>query len=188
MKRAQRKGIPDGAVVEINDRVWFVDHDGFRVVFRGWDTPLFRVAIGDKQELRAVAGWLRASRQATQAEIARAFGHSVESQRRWERRYEKEGLVGLSATVTAKSRKRAQCCPRACGREGRNRALRGARCLRKCGLRDCEGGFRQLQVRRYGSVAPTEDVRSRDSVRDRRQAARMAESLRPSSLKGWMLS
>ena len=45
MKRAQRKGIPDGAVVEINDRVWFVDHDGFRVVFRGWDTPLFRVAI-----------------------------------------------------------------------------------------------------------------------------------------------
>lgn len=99
MKRAQRKGIPDGAVVEINDRVWFVDHDGFRVVFRGWDTPLFRVAIGDKQELRAVAVWLRASRHATQDEIARAFGHSVESQRRWERRYEKEGLAGLSARV-----------------------------------------------------------------------------------------
>ena len=96
MKRGQRKGVPDGASVEINGRVWFVEHDGFRVVFRGWNTPLFRIAIEDKQEVRAVAVWLRMSGHAKQAEIARAFGHSVESQRRWERRYEKGGLAGLS--------------------------------------------------------------------------------------------
>ncbi len=84
MERGQRKGVPDGTAVEINERVWFVDHDGFRVVFRGWNTPLFRISVEDKQEVRAVAVWLRTSGHATQDEIAGAFGHSIASQRRWE--------------------------------------------------------------------------------------------------------
>lgn len=81
--------------VEINARVWFADRDGVRVVYRGWETPLYRVALDDEMELRYVAVSLRQGGLAGQEEIARAFGHSVESQRRWERRYEAEGLAGL---------------------------------------------------------------------------------------------
>ena len=96
MKRVQQNDVPDGATVEINERVWFFDHDGWRVVFRGWDTtPLFRIAVADKQEVRAVAVWLRTMGYAKQHEITRAFGHSVASQRRWESQYEKDGLAGL---------------------------------------------------------------------------------------------
>jgi len=81
--------------VEINARVWFTDSDGVRVVYQGWETPLYRVALDDEVELRYVAVSLRQGGLARQEEIARAFGHSVESQRRWERRYEREGLAGL---------------------------------------------------------------------------------------------
>jgi len=87
---------PNGAAVEINERVWFVDHDGWRVVFVGWGaTPLFRIALADKQEVRAVAVWLRTMGYAKQQEIACAFAHSVASQRRWESQYENDGLAGL---------------------------------------------------------------------------------------------
>jgi transposase len=75
--------------------VWFTDSDGFRVVYQGWETPLYRVALDDEVELRYVAVSLRQGGLVRQEEIARAFGHSVESQRRWERRYETEGLAGL---------------------------------------------------------------------------------------------
>ena len=83
-----------GNVVDINTRVWFIDNDGYRVVYRGWDTPLYSICLDDEIHLRYVAVWLRLSGLARQHEIAAAFGHSVESQRRWERRYEVEGLEG----------------------------------------------------------------------------------------------
>ncbi len=78
----------------INASLWFVDQDGYRVVFR-WHEPLYRVALTDTVHVRQVAVSLRQSQLATQAEIAKAFGHSEVTQRRWERRYEEHGLEGL---------------------------------------------------------------------------------------------
>jgi transposase len=78
----------------INASLWFADHDGYRVVFR-WHEPLYRVALNDTVHLRQVAVSLRQSELATQEEIAGAFGHSVPTQRRWERRYQQHGLEGL---------------------------------------------------------------------------------------------
>jgi len=86
--------VPADGRTPINESVWFVDHDGYRVVFR-WHEPLYRVAISDAVHLRSVAVSLRQSQLATQAEIARAFGHSVVTQARWEHRFQQEGLDGL---------------------------------------------------------------------------------------------
>jgi len=80
----------------VNASLWFVDQDGYRVVFR-WHEPLYRVALTDTVHVRQVAVSLRQSELATQAEIAKAFGHSEVTQRRWERRYEEHGLDGLRA-------------------------------------------------------------------------------------------
>jgi len=89
-------GIADQAPrVEINGGLWFVDSDGYRVIYRGWQTPLYRVALDDEVQLRFVAVALRQAKLASQEEIARAFDHSIASQRRWERRYEADGLEGL---------------------------------------------------------------------------------------------
>jgi Helix-turn-helix domain len=74
--------------------LWFVDHDGYRVVFCRHD-PIYRIALNDLPHLRYVCVMLRQSELATQEELARAFGHSVASQRRWERRYQQFGLDGL---------------------------------------------------------------------------------------------
>jgi transposase len=86
--------VPADGRTQINESVWFVDHDGYRVVFR-WHEPLYRVALSDTVHLRLVAVSLRQSQLATQAEIARAFGHSVVTQGRWERRYQQQGMDGL---------------------------------------------------------------------------------------------
>jgi transposase len=86
--------VPADGRTQINGSVWFVDHDGYRVVFR-WHEPLYRVALGDTVHVRLVAVSLRQSQLATQAEIARAFGHSVVTQGRWERRYQQGGIDGL---------------------------------------------------------------------------------------------
>jgi transposase len=74
--------------------LWFVDRDGYRVIFCRHD-PIYRVALDDLPHLRFVCVMLRQSELATQEELARAFGHSVASQRRWERHYQKHGLDGL---------------------------------------------------------------------------------------------
>ena len=58
----------------INASLWFVDQDGYRVVFH-WHEPLYRVALTDTVHVRQVAVSLRQSKLATQAEIAKAFGH-----------------------------------------------------------------------------------------------------------------
>jgi len=86
--------VPADGRTQINESVWFVDHDGYRVVFR-WQEPLYRVTLSDTVHLRLVAVSLRQSQLATQAEIARAFGHSVLTQGRWERRYQQQGMDGL---------------------------------------------------------------------------------------------
>jgi transposase len=78
----------------INSAVWFVDSDGYRVIFR-WHEPIYRVALSDEVHLRLVAVTLRQSRLASQEEISRAFGHGVSTQARWERQYRKYGVDGL---------------------------------------------------------------------------------------------
>jgi transposase len=84
---------PDGRTL-LNGSVWFVDRDGYRVVFR-WHEPFYRVALTDEVHLRLVAVSLRQSGLATQEEICRAFGHSVATQTRWEQQYRKHGIDGL---------------------------------------------------------------------------------------------
>ena len=78
----------------LNASLWFVDSDGYRVVFRRHE-PLYRFALTDKVHLRFVAVALRQSGLATQAEICQAFSHSVPTQARWERQYRKHGIDGL---------------------------------------------------------------------------------------------
>ncbi len=85
---------PSDGRTYVNASLWFVDQDGYRVVFR-WHEPLYRIALTDTVHVRQVAVSLRQSGLANQAEIAKAFGHSEATQRRWERRYEERGLEGL---------------------------------------------------------------------------------------------
>jgi len=86
---------PDGRTF-LNGSVWFVDNDGYRVVFR-WHEAIYRVALNDEVHLRLVAVMLRQSKLATCAEICRAFGHSAATQGRWEREYRKHGIDGLAS-------------------------------------------------------------------------------------------
>jgi len=92
--------VPADGRTQINESVWFVDHDGYRVVFR-WHEPLYRVALSDTVHLRLVAVSLRQSQLATQAEIARTFGHSVVTQGRWERRRRKGDITDFMASSAA---------------------------------------------------------------------------------------
>ncbi|MFO7906280.1 MAG: hypothetical protein R6U98_26720 [Pirellulaceae bacterium] len=78
----------------INRALSYVDDADMRVVFQ-WHEPLFRFAIDDILSLRYVAVQLRLSGAARQAEVSRAFGHSVATQRRWENAYLSRGLEGL---------------------------------------------------------------------------------------------
>ena len=82
----------DGRTV-LNSAVWFVDSDGYRVVFHRHE-PIYRIALTDEVHLRLVAVALRQSQLATQEEICQAFGH-VSTQARWEREYGKHGIDGL---------------------------------------------------------------------------------------------
>lgn len=86
--------VPDSRTF-INQSVWFIDVEGYRVVFR-WHEPLYRVALADVVHLRLIAVSLRQSKLATQEEIARTFGHSVITQARWEQQYEEDGINGLT--------------------------------------------------------------------------------------------
>ena len=80
----------------ITPSLWFIDRDGYRVVFCRHE-PLYRLAVDDLPHLRYLAVMLRQSELATQAELASAFGHSVAAQRRWERRFQQDGLDGLNS-------------------------------------------------------------------------------------------
>src|SRR5271166_2205458 len=78
----------------INPILWFDDCDGYRVIFCHHEI-LYRVALDDSVHLALVAVTLRQSELATQIDIAKAFGHSVATQRRWETRYSQHGNSGL---------------------------------------------------------------------------------------------
>jgi transposase len=82
----------------INPILWFDDCAGYRVVFCRHEI-LYRVALDDPLHLTLVAVTLRQSELATQIEIAKAFGHSVATQRRWETRYSQHGSDGLQANT-----------------------------------------------------------------------------------------
>jgi transposase len=86
---------PDGRVF-LNASVWFIDSDGYRVVFR-WHEPIYRIALDDEVHLRVVAVALRQSKLATCEEICLAFGHSAATQGRWERQYRQHGIDGLAS-------------------------------------------------------------------------------------------
>ena len=96
--------VPSDGRTFVNKSMWFVDQDGYRVVFR-WHEPLYRVALCDEVHLRLVAVSLRQSGLASQEEIARAFGHSVATQRRWERQYEQGAIDGLRPKRSAGRRR-----------------------------------------------------------------------------------
>jgi hypothetical protein len=80
----------------INPILWFDDCDGYRVIFCRHEI-LYRIALDDPLHLTLVTVTLRQSELATQLEIAKAFGHSVATQRRWETRYSQHGSSGLQA-------------------------------------------------------------------------------------------
>jgi transposase len=80
----------------ISPFLWFDDCVGYRVIFCRHEI-LYRVALCDAYQLALVAVMLRQSELATQTEIALAFGHSVATQRRWEKRYQQHGSDGLQA-------------------------------------------------------------------------------------------
>lgn len=98
-------GSDPGGRTFINRSLSFVDNDGIRVVLR-WHEPLYRFAVSDTLTMRFVAVHLRMSGLATQEEISGAFGHSVITQRRWEKRFQEEGLAGLE-NKTSPGRPRA---------------------------------------------------------------------------------
>src|SRR4051812_36666748 len=79
----------------VTPSLWFVDHDGYRVVFCRHE-PIYRIALDDLPHHRFVCVMLRQGELATQQGLAAAFGHSVASLRRWERRYQQHGLDGLA--------------------------------------------------------------------------------------------
>src|SRR3954467_3508120 len=82
----------------INPILWFDDCDGYRVIFCRHEI-LYRVALDDPLHLALVAVTLRQSELATQVEIAKAFGHSVAQQGRWETRSSQHGTNGLQANT-----------------------------------------------------------------------------------------
>jgi len=82
------------ARVFITPTLWFVDCDGYRVISLRHQI-LYRAALNDASLLALIAVQLRLTELASQIDIAAAFGHSVASQRRWEKRYAQLGLAGL---------------------------------------------------------------------------------------------
>ncbi len=104
MKTTPENDLPfNGAVsseerVWINDRLWFVEIDGSINVFIS-GISLYRFPREDVRSFRYVAVHLRLDGHARQGEIARAFGHSLRSQMRWEKWYREDDLVGLDDGV-----------------------------------------------------------------------------------------
>jgi hypothetical protein len=96
---------------EINPRLWFIDREGYRVVWYRHEV-LYRAALDDTYHLSLIAVMLRQSELATQTAISTTFGHSVATQRRWETRYRLHGAVGLqpgTSTGRPASLDRGQC-------------------------------------------------------------------------------
>jgi transposase len=83
--------------IVINERVTVHEEPGtgwYRVLLSG--LPLLQYHRDDKQTFRLVCVQLRLVGLVQQLELSAAFGHDRITQYRWERRFEKEGLSGLS--------------------------------------------------------------------------------------------
>ena len=78
----------------INRTLCFVDQAGVRVIFR-WHEPLYRFPVSDTLSMRYAAVQIRLGELATQEEVSQSFGHSVATQRRWEKRFQEQGIEGL---------------------------------------------------------------------------------------------
>ncbi len=107
---ATPEGSELGGRTVINRTLYFVDRAGVRVVFR-WHEPLYRFALSDKLSMRFVAVHLRLGELATQEEVSKSFGHSVATQRRWEKKFQEQGLQGLE---NKKSSGRPRSVPETC--------------------------------------------------------------------------
>jgi transposase len=100
------------AHTSINPTLWFQDCDGYRVIFCRHEV-LYRVALTDALFLAFIAVSLRQGQLATQIEIAKAFGHSAATQRRWETCYCQHGFEGLRPKSPTGRRAKLDCSQRA---------------------------------------------------------------------------
>ena len=84
-------------ILHVNERVFIRDDSEapWRVVSVS-GVPLFRYHRDDRQSQRVACVALHMGGQATQAEVARAFGHSRATQCRWEEAYRLDGVSGLT--------------------------------------------------------------------------------------------
>jgi len=97
-KRGQRQLNNDWALgeecVTVNDRVWFEDRDGVRVV-RVRNTPFYTYDLDDKVQHLFCACQLIEAGLAKQCEAVRAFGVSVSTLQRARRKVREHGIAGL---------------------------------------------------------------------------------------------
>jgi len=80
--------------VAVNDRVWFEDCDGVRVVCVG-NTPLYTYDLNDRVQHLFCACQVIEARLAEQCAVIRAFGISERTLQRARRKVRKEGIGGL---------------------------------------------------------------------------------------------
>ena len=80
--------------VAVNDRVWFEDRDGVRMVCVG-NTPLYAYDLKDRVQHLFCACQLIEARLAKQCAVIRAFGISERTLQRSRRKMRKEGIGGL---------------------------------------------------------------------------------------------
>jgi len=78
----------------VNDRVWFEDRDGVRVVCVR-NTPFYTYDLDDKAQHLFCAGQLIESGLAKQCEVVQAFGLSASTLQRARRKVRQEGIGGL---------------------------------------------------------------------------------------------
>ena len=83
--------------VIVNERVIIYDdpETGWRRVVVG-GVPFLSFQRDDQHSIRFVCVQLRLKGLAQQLELSRAFGHDRVTQHRWERRFERDGLAGLT--------------------------------------------------------------------------------------------
>ena len=140
----------------LNEFLWFVDRDGYRVVFCRHE-PIYRVALDDVRHLRQVAVALRQGEQATQEQIASAFGCSVATLRRWERRFQQDGLDGLDNQHSSGRRRRIPSSQETCLRRWFAAGLSITEMARRLGVSTAtvDRALRRLGLHRPKSSAPT---------------------------------
>lgn len=183
----ERRGVKPEDIVEINGRLWFVDRDGYRVVYQGWETPLHCVAIEDREHLRLVAVSLCLSGLARQEEVAAHFGMSLRTLQRAIRRYQAEGLDGLRRKKGQGRHRKIGATQEAYLRRWYDAGASNVEIARRLGVR--EGTIRNALKRMGLGRAPvdaTAPMFAEDSGAAGEEAARTteAETVRAAELDG----